>query len=272
MVTDRRFAFVERLKNGSQRLMLAELNKKVGRPLPRAARIIRQIATQPGELPTDSNTPESFRLLLPSRSNAFLAALSVQWGIDFIDLNVAIYNQATGDKIVSFNEHRFTDTNRSNCPSPVFDAVLAAEADNGVPANILATYNYSVDAENLPAPLPELVWTIEDTLLVQYSFDILTTPVNYQPGVDTFEFEVAPVAPFTLLSRNANRRPSVAPPADHFGLRLMRGTTASQITFHKPLLPFESASTLPSWFQRLLPAFWLSRRYKTAEIVAGYAR
>lgn len=270
MTTDRRFAYVEQLKNGSQRLMLAELNPKTGRPLPRTARVIKQMATQPGEQPTDGNPPQSFRILLPSRSNAYLAVLAVEWGIDFVDLNVSIYDQATGDGIVEFNEHRFTDTHRANCSSPVFETVLAAEAANGVPPDQLAAYDYSIDAESPPAQLPELVWTTDDTLLVRFSFEVLVSPVNYTPGVDTFEFEVAPVAPFTLLSRNADRRPSSGPPADYFSLLAVRG--GKQIAFHKALLPFELSTRLPPWLQPLLLLPLFVPPYRKAEIVAGYAR
>jgi len=264
MPLSRRFAFTETLKNKRERLVQAELDAPV--PLaPRSAHIVRELGQVPGEYPSDASVPESYKWILPSPSNAYVAVHSVQMGINFIDYNLVIHDQMTG-AAVHLNEHSFATTNRSNCASPLFDAFLASEAANSVPADVLAGYDYSVDVESGNIGAPVAHWTTDETLLVRYGFDVIATIGSL--GQDQFEFEVAPTgSPVNILSRNANRPYA---PTKRSQLRLIAGAHGTQqIAFGRSTTPLPFGAALTRGLPWLL---WIPglKRYQNADHVGGY--
>jgi hypothetical protein len=264
MPLSRRFAFTETLKNQRERLVQAELDAPV--PLaPRSAHIVRELGQLPGETPSDNSVPEGYKWILPSPSNAYVAVHSVQMGINFIDYNFAVCDQMTGATL-HLNEHSFTATNRSNCTSPLFDAMLASEAANGVPAAILAGYDYSIDVESGNIGAPVAHWTADETLLVRFGFDVISTLGNL--GQDQFEYEVAPTGPpLDILSRNAHRPHA---PTKRSQLRLIAGAHGTQqIAFGRSTTPLPFGATLT---RRLPWLLWIPglKRYQNADHVGGY--
>lgn len=264
MPLSRRFAFTETLKNKRERLVQAELDAP--KPLAqRTAHIVQELGQLPGETPSDNSVPEGYRWILPSPSNAYVAVHSVQMGINFIDYNLVVHDQMTGAGL-HLNEHSFSGTNRSNCPSPLFDAFLASEAANGVPASVLATYDYSLDLESGNIGAPVAHWTPDETLLVRFGFDVISTIGSL--GQDQFEFEVAPAGPpLVILSRNAGRPYA---PAKRSQLRLIAGAHGTQqIAFGRSTTPLPFGATL---MRRVPWLFWIPglMRYQNADHVGGY--
>lgn len=263
MPVSRRFVFTETLKNKRERLIQAELDAP--KPLAkRTAHNVRELGQVPGDLPSDDSVPESYRWILPSPSNAYIAVHSVQMGINFIDYNLVIHDQMTGAAL-RLNEHSFSGTNRANCASPLFDAFLASEAANGVPPAQLAAYDYSVDVESGNIGAPVAHWTTDETLLVRYGFDVISTFGSL--GQDQFEYEVAPTGPpLTVLSRNAHRPHA---PTFRSQLRLIAGAHGTQqIAFGRSTTPLPFGAMM----RRIPWLFWIPglMRYQNADHVGGY--
>lgn len=274
MARQRRFAFVERTTKGAERLMLANFDGSFGFSGP-TARIITQMDEVPGESPTDGSPPETYHSLSVAPDNAHVAALSVQVGTDFIDFNVGIYNMTTGVRTARFNEHSVTFVNRTNCPCPVFDAYLAAEADYGVPQSQLDSYDYVVLAERSNVNVSSMVWSATGTLIATFGFDVAANP-GPELGYAEFAIEVAATASggggVTILSRNAGVAPFVPMPKNPFSVRAVSPLTLipgpdvihygkQPVKFYKPL-----------WKRALLwirwPGTWAG--YRAATMAQGF--
>jgi hypothetical protein len=266
MPVSRRFAFTETLKNKRERLVQAELDPAKP-PVRRTAHIVHELGQLPGDTPSDNSVPESYKWILPSPSNAYVAVHSVQMAANFIDYNFVIHDQMTGAAL-RLNEHSFSDTSRANCASPLFDAFLASEAANGVPPAILAGYDYSIDVESGNIGAPVAHWTAEETLLVRFGFDVIGSAIG-NLGQDQFEFEVAPTGPpLDLLSRNGNRPYA---PTKRSQLHLVPGAHGTQqIAFGRGTIPLPFGS---GPLRRIPWLFWIPGllRYQNADHVGGYA-
>lgn len=253
-----RFAFTDTLKTGQQVLTLAQLRRS-GWPRPSAG-IVREMGRVPGGRGFGGAVPEEYVSILPSPSSRYLAALSLQSGIDFLDFNVHVYAMETGAHTAFYNEHRFTDTNRSNCPSPLFDAFLAAEAAFGVPPAELDRYDYVVQAEGTSPSGRILGWSASETLLLGYQYDIFVTPGGLALGSESFVFEVDPARAATL-SRNGGIAP-MPQPANRFGISPHMPRVRPHITLKRSSVTF--VRTL------LSPRFDTYPRVQPADRVVGY--
>ncbi|MDZ7588656.1 MAG: hypothetical protein U5J78_05810 [Parasphingorhabdus sp.] len=265
----KRFAYVERMKGGEERLMLAEFDRF--RKPNVTAHNVREMARVPGDPPSGGDIPESYAALATSHDNGFVAALSVQVGLDFIDYNYAIFSFDTGLQVVRFNEHSFTGTNRANCPCPLFDAFLASEAALGVPPADLAAYDYGIDAESGSIGAPTMQWTDAGTLLVNYGFDVVAHPAGFIIGQDRFEYEVEASGPgLNILGRNAVQPIMAPPPVSHLSLGTVPGAPgASYVRFKNIGVRFGLPKhwLLPIWFP--FP-FGRRSRLVTATRVSGF--
>ena len=279
--TAQRFAFAELLSSGRQRLMLAELNAPGATS--RAASTVRTLGDLPGAMPTTGEVPETWQSLVPSRDNRYLAALSMQLGVDFLDANVRVYDLDSGALQMLVNEHSFAGIDRSSASSPLFDAVLAQEAAAGVPQAQLDSYDYSLEVEGAAFIGPELIWTESGTLLLSYRFGVFWSGTYL--GHDPFEFELSPTGPATMiLSINADRAPTRPPPDDYFGVASGGTAADGNITFRGAPLWFRwfamsrllligkwLSPRFLRWVVRLLP-FRVLGGHVRALLVAGYAR
>lgn len=273
MATARRFAFVERIKSGRERLMLANLDA-INTFTGPTARIIAQMGAVPGNVPPAGEIPESYVRITVRPDNAFVAAYSAQVGIDFVDYNIAIYEMNGGTLSVRFNEHSLSGVNRANCPSPLFDAFLASEAALGVPQSQIDSYDYSVIVEGTGIGAPTLAWSGTGTLIATYGFDVVADGA-FVLGQEQFAFEIAPIpgpgGGLQIISRNA--AVAVAPvPRNAFSLRPKPGRLVppgpNVIHFGKRPVAFRplSGKGLPRWITGLLPGTTL----KPAEQVQGF--
>ena len=272
MATARRFAFVERIKSGQERLMLANLDSI--HPLRQStARVLAQMGIVPGELPTDGSVPETYVYFIVRPDNAYVAAYSVQIGSDFVDLNIAIYDMETGAQIVRFNEHSVAGVNRANCSCPLFDAYLASEAAFGVSQSQLDSYDYRVISEGTGIGEAFLAWSATGSLIASYGFDVVADGIGLL-GMDRFVFEIAVTGgALNILSRNVGVAYFSPVPPNSFSLRPKPGrvlpTGPNVIHYGKrPVL-------ISPWPWRWLPRWrlgfpypWLT--YKVAKEVQGF--
>jgi hypothetical protein len=274
MARQRRFAFVERTTTGAERLMLANFDGSFGFSGP-TARIITQMDEVPGDSPVDGSVPETYQSLSVAPDNAHVAALSVQVGTDFIDLNIAIYNMTTGMRTARFNEHSVTFVNRANCPCPVFDAYLAAEADYGVPQDQLDSYDYVVLAERSNVNVLRMVWSATGTLIATFGFDVAAIS-GPELGYAEFAIEVAVNAPsgagVSILSRNAGVAPFAPMPKNPLAIRSLSPRTLPPgpmvIYYGKRPVTFYT----PLWKRALLRIGWpwTGAGYRAATMVQGF--
>jgi len=274
MARQRRFAFVERTTTGAERLMLANFDGSLPLGGP-TARIITQMDEVPGELPGNGLSPEVYFALSVSPDNTHVAAWSAQTGTDFVDLNIAVYNMATGARTVWFNEHSVTSVNRANCPCPLFDSFLAFEADAGVPQDQIDGYDYIVLVERSSVELLSLVWSTTGTLIATFGFDVAVA-TGLELGHAAFAIEVAATSPggsgVTILSRNAGVAPYSPMPKNPLAIRSLSPRALppgpeviyygkQPVTFYNPL-----------WKRALLwfrwPGTWAG--YRAATMVQGF--
>lgn len=274
MATARRFAFVERLKSGEERLMLANLDAL--HPFRHTtARTLVQMGIVPGEYPTGGPVPETYQHIAVRPDNAYAAVWSAQTGTDFVDWNIGIYDMETGALRVRFNEHSVAGVNRMNCPCPLFDALLATEAGYGVPQAQLDRYDYSVVSEGTGIGEPTLVWSATGNLIATYGFDVIDDGGTLL-GRGDFAFEVAvtpaPGGGVNILSRNAGVAPYSPMPSNPFTLRRVSGRTLpvgpEVIHYRKQPVRFSTApwKRLPPWFG--WPLF--GSGYRAAKQVQGF--
>lgn len=275
MATARRFVFFEDMKDGSQRLMLANLDRSRFRFAP-SARIIAQMGTVPGNPPVDGNVPETYALIVCRPDNAYAAVWSAQVGIDFVDWNVGIYDMETGARTVRFNEHSLSDVNRANCPCPLFDTFLAAEAAIGVPQSQLDTYDYTVVVEGTGVGEPILTWSATGTLIADYGFDVMGDGA-FLLGQGRFAFEIAPTAgpdgTAQILSRNAGIAPYTPVPSNNFGTRRLASALSPDAPYfiHYGKSPVSFAPWPWKWLPRWLGGIYPSA-YRQAGAVQGFVR
>ena len=273
MARQRRFAFVERTTTGAERLMLANFDGSLpfGGP---TARIITQMDEVPGELPGGGLIPETYWALAVAPDNAHVAVWSAQIGSDFVDYNIAIYNMTTGARTVWFNEHSVAGVNRANCPCPLFDAYLVAEAEYGVPQYQIDGYDYGVVSEGTGIGPPTLVWSAAGTLIATYGFDVHVGGTIL--GQAQFAFEVAINAPasggVTILSRNAGVAPYSPMPKNPLAIRSLspRALPPGPEVIHYGKQPVTFYN--PLWKRALLwfrwPGTWAG--YRAATMVQGF--
>lgn len=273
MAAARRFVFVDRIKLGRQRLMLANLD---GLPslAGATARIIAQMGAVPGDTPPPGEISETYVAIAIRPDSAFVAALSVQVGADFIDGNVTIHEMTGGTQTVRFNEHSLSSVNRTNCPCPAFDAFLASEQALGVPQSQLDSYDYSVVVEGTGIGGPTLAWSTTGTLIATFGFDVIADGA-FNLGQSQFAFEIAPTAApgggLSILSRNAGRTPAPVP-RNTFSLRPVSAiaTPPGPHVIHHGKRPVRfwpwPGKWLPRWFSGLFPGLAV----KPAERVQGF--
>lgn len=256
-----RFVYVSQAKSGAQTLHLAEL---VASPFGRGltARTVATLASVPGETGV-GGVPEWFATLLPSPDNAYVAVLSVQLGLDFIDLNVAVYGMIDGHLAARFNEHRFSAIDRATCHSASFDAFLAAEAAMGVPQATLDGYDWGVmleGAEGANLPSPTLTWIDAATLVATFVFEVLANGA-VPLGPDDFSFRVpagSGVGASVPVDCYTGPLTTPAHPADRLSLAPIGGKYPSAIHYAGAPLRFTGGA---------VPGLSV---YRNAVMVAGY--
>jgi hypothetical protein len=187
----RRFLYATRAgAAGAETLRLGEMNLVKGRAKP-SARAVKAVATLPGAQPS-GEVPETWQRLVPSPGNKRIAALSEQFGLNFVDHNIRVVDMATGTALF-FNEHRFSQIGRATWGSALFDAFLAAEAAIGVPPADLAGYDWRVELEGGPGaniPAPEIAWADDDTLVVGFKLLVIANG-QVELGEELFRFRLA---------------------------------------------------------------------------------
>ncbi len=141
-------------------------------------------------------SPENFSQLAASPFNLRAVAYSIQLPIGAIDHDLQVYDLATGEQGLFFNEHTLASIiGRPPCHSPDFDAFLASEMAAGVPAAALAGYNFQIQVEGADsANVPEIetIARVDDEILyLRWPFRVRVTgtgaDVQWQ---ETFELQL----------------------------------------------------------------------------------
>ncbi|HEV2570008.1 hypothetical protein [Sphingomonas sp.] len=259
----RRFVYVTPTTGtGEETLWLSE----IARPSPKTktvARTIKSLFSVPGEQPS-GGVPESFHALVPSPGNRRMAVLSVQLGSDFVDNNVRIVDMEAGKPGGFFNEHRFSTISRATCTSALFDAHLAAEAAVGVPADVLAGYDWRVVLEGQPGaniPSPELRWADDETLVVGFRLPVVTIQ-GQELGEELFRFRIAADGGSDSFEQWTG--PAPAPPlTGPLSIASPSAAKAYAILYNGSPLRFLRRAPV------LAPPAWLIPQRKAARMVAG---
>ena len=181
--------------------------------------------------------------LFASPGNALVVVESTVIPIGGLDIDYQAYNLSTQASKGFFNDetaHGMID--RAHCPSPAFDAFLAAEKALGVPDSQLAQYDFQIDNQNFGAP-SQVAWVNDTTLYIRWTFDIYSKTKGFMPPTpETFDLQIKMSAtPVTLVSCHAPASLGTPPGPIHVlapdgdgpaGTIRLDGT---QVLFHPPL-------------------------------------
>jgi hypothetical protein len=143
--------------------------------------------------------------LFASPGNARVVMESTVIPFDGFDINYQAYNLSSRANEGFFNdETAWSMIDRAHCPSPAFDAYLAAEKAAGLTDADLALYDFQIDNQNFNAP-SQVAWVDDTVLYVRWTFDIYSrTKGAMSPAPETFDLQIKMSSnPVTLVSCHA---------------------------------------------------------------------
>jgi hypothetical protein len=143
--------------------------------------------------------------LFASPNNALVVVESTVVPIDGLDIDYQAYSLSSQAAKGFFNdETAYSMIDRAHCPSPKFDAFLAAEKAFGVPDSLLAQYDFQIDNQNFVAP-SQVAWVNDTTLYIRWTFDIYSKTKGFMPTTsETFDLQIKMSStPVTLVSCHA---------------------------------------------------------------------
>ena len=253
MSDQHRFAIVDVLSDGQERLLLYEMysttlvNLITGRiifgdPAPIRARRVSEMnrVVGTGDFSQSGGTIEWYVWLKVSPSGRYVAAYSHEVGTfadRFHDHNIKIYDLSDGSLVESFNEHRFT-ANKSACHSQLFDDHLAELADLGHAPQDYALTDYRLDTAEaaIEAGGPELHWLSDDSFVVEQSLGVIIenspSSVSVLAG-ETFNFTFSKTASGWSEPQSCNQHSGPYPPSPVSTVRVgSPDTTADRDKVH----------------------------------------